>query len=111
MSTPTRTQTRAPERFVKDPERHYLRVQKDGVSWEGTLEDYLGMESPTKPGEDMYRQESDDRKVTGDRRMVLLSCSKADYEAHQAQADAKAKFGQAQVESDETFVTGNVLTI
>lgn len=109
-ATQTRSQTRTTTRFQYQSDRHYLRVQKDSPQWEGTLEDYLSKPSVAHPGEDMYRIESEDKKDTGDRRMVLLSCSKEDYDLHMKQVQTEAQGVQRAVEQNET-VSGGVLTI
>jgi hypothetical protein len=65
------------------PDRRYLKVQRDvpSLQYESPLEKFLDMPSPSNPGELMYRQESEDSRVTGSRQMVTISCSVEDFKA------------------------------
>jgi hypothetical protein len=75
------------------PDRHYLKVQRDvaALQYESPLEKFLDEPSIVNPAEPMYREEITDAKVTGSRQMVMISCSKADYEAAQRRYDAEAE--------------------
>lgn len=77
--------------FQKDPNRHYVMVEKDNGDYESPLYDLLSKGSLVDPSKTMYREESEDPKVTGHRRRVLLSCSKEDHEKHLANSIADAK--------------------
>jgi hypothetical protein len=70
----------------------YTKVQRDvaALGYESPLETFQDMASPTDPGKAMYRIESEDSKTTGSRQMVLISCSKADFDAIQRQEDGEA---------------------
>lgn len=109
MSEQTKTQTRNPRRFVRDPKRHYLRIQVDGGGYESPLEDILSRESIVKPGEDMYRMDSDDKRDTGHRKMVLVSCSNEDYDAMMQRNEQEALGTQRAVKAGEQ-ISGGVLT-
>lgn len=76
--------TRNPNRIERNPDCHYVRVHKDDV------DDYMDMESRTKPGELKYTVFSEKRADTGHREMVVLECSQAEYDAEQAALRAKA---------------------
>ena len=67
------------------PDRHYVKVQRDvaALQYESPIEGFMDKPSITNPGESMYRQESQDSKETGSRQMVIISCSKADFDASQ----------------------------
>ena len=74
------------------PGRCYTKVQRDvpTLQYESPLEKFLDMASPTDPGANMYRIESEDSKTTGSRQMVMVSCSQADFDAIQKQEDGEA---------------------
>ena len=93
-----RTQTRNPRAALSESRLdrenfHYLKVQvSEPGGYQSPLADYLDMESPTRPGEPLYTIEADPRdargeeaftarQLAGGKDMVLLKCSKEDYEA------------------------------
>jgi hypothetical protein len=81
--------TRNPNRIERKETSHYVRVHKDDI------DEYLDVESRTNPGELKYTIASDKRADSGHREMVLLECSKEDYDADQAALSAKALRNEA----------------
>ena len=69
-------------RFEFNPDRHYVLVQKPDANWDGQQMDRI-MDEVDSSGNDAYRVEADgangtdDRRVTGSRQMVMLSCHKS----------------------------------
>jgi len=99
MSRVRSTQTREPglsisERHLDRTKFDYLKVQKSNPNYNSKLSEYLDMESPTKPGQLMYRIKADggkagisdeeallNRQLAGGEDMVLLECDIADKRA------------------------------
>jgi len=76
------------------PDRHYVKVQRPDDSWDGPQLDSL-MDQMLPDGSDAYTIEADgsrgveDRRKTGHRNMVVLSCPK-EYAESQARANSNA---------------------
>jgi hypothetical protein len=72
--------TRRP-RFDFKPDRHYVLVEAPSDKWDGNQLDELSDLVDPATGDFAYREEArgtdaEGRRVTGSRRMVMLSCSK-----------------------------------
>ena len=85
----TQTETSRRERFAYRDDRHYVRVEAPNGNWDGPQLDQLLDTIDPETGEFAYREEAngtnvEGRRVTQDRRLVLLSCS-ADYAKRQEQ--------------------------
>lgn len=94
----TQTSNPSKEKFVKDPNFHYVKVQcKDKGEWESPINDYLdGDESRGIP---VYEEVSRDSKVTGSSRMAILKCPIEDYKKTREEAEQSSKRSIAQTSS------------
>lgn len=81
----------------------YVRVEKDSPKWEGSMDEYLDRPSIIDPSKPMYELHSDDRKITGSNRMVILRCSIEDHVADQARIAHDAGARARAVAPDESF--------
>lgn len=100
-------------RSPRDPNRHYVLVQKDCRVGDGDyispLYELLDKMSHTTPGEMMYRLDSEDVRETGNSAMILISCSNDDYNMVQKLNAAEAESRGSAVKSsadgtmEETF--------
>jgi hypothetical protein len=86
-------------RVEYDPERHYVAVQKPEGEWDGPQLDRL-LDETLADGTDAYRIEADgekdrdQRRMTGHRHMVILSCPK-EHMDQKMRAAAKASHANA----------------
>ncbi len=102
------SQTRDPQRTLAEAELdrenfHYVKIQKDSKDWESNIDEYLDKPSHTDPTKPMYVLATEDRRLTGSSRMVLLKCSIDDYVADQKIIVEAAQAKQRSVASDESF--------
>ena len=95
------------------PDRHYVSVQAPGGDWDGDQLDRLLDTIDPKTGEPAYRIEArgdteDGRRITGDRRKVILSCS-LDYIDRVNKENSNASIEQAKmVNKGQTNMTRSV---
>jgi hypothetical protein len=66
--------------FKFEPDRHYVKIQREGDGWPSAEADKL-LSELDEAGDFAYRIEAegrtdDGRKVTGDKRLSLISCTK-----------------------------------
>ena len=81
--------------FRYEPDRHYVKIQREGDGWPSAEADKLLSELDSN-GDFAYKIEAegrddDGRKVTGDRRLSLISCSKEYAERRLANAEKESR--------------------